>query len=80
LRITGREPVVAALGAYAGVFGATDAELRLKGEELEGAVFTTTVDGPTAQIVALVSQDAAGRWATIERLRPAVAVPGIDPA
>jgi hypothetical protein len=32
LPITDRNAVVAALGAYAGVIGATDAELRLKGE------------------------------------------------
>jgi hypothetical protein len=65
-RITGRDAVVAALGAYADVIGATDADLRLKGEELEGAVFTTTVDGHTAQVAALVTRDAAGLIATID--------------
>ncbi|HEY1356956.1 MAG TPA: hypothetical protein VGF21_01500 [Thermoleophilaceae bacterium] len=64
-RITGRDAVVAALGAYADVFGATDTDLRLKGEELEGAAFTTTVDGHTAQVAALVTRDAAGLIATI---------------
>jgi hypothetical protein len=64
-RITGRDAVVAALRAYADVFGATDADLRLNGEELEGAVFTTTVDGHTAQLAALVTRDAAGLIATI---------------
>jgi hypothetical protein len=63
--ITGRDAVVAALGAYADVIGATDADLRLKGEELEGAVFTTTVEGHTAQIAALVTRDAAGLITTI---------------
>ena len=65
-RIAGREAVVAALGAYTDVIGATDADLRLKGEELEGAVFTTTVDGHTAQIVALVTRNAAGLIDTID--------------
>ncbi|HEY6397259.1 MAG TPA: hypothetical protein VIX82_07375 [Solirubrobacteraceae bacterium] len=64
-RITGRDAVVAALGAYEEVLGATDADLRLKGDELDGAVFTTTVDGHTAQIAALVTRDAAGLIATI---------------
>ena len=65
-RITGRDAVVEALGAYAEVVGATDADLRLKGEELEGVVFTTTVDGHTAQVAALVTRDAAGLIATID--------------
>jgi hypothetical protein len=65
-RIKGRDAVVAALGAYADVFGATDADLRLNGEELEGAVFTTTVDGHTAQVAALATREAAGLIATID--------------
>lgn len=65
-RITGRDAVVAALGAYADVMGATDADLRLKGQELEGAVFTTTVEGHTAQILALVTREASGLIATID--------------
>jgi hypothetical protein len=65
-RITGRDAVVAALGAYADLFEASDADLRLTGEELEGAVFTTTVDGHTAQLAALVTREAAGPIATID--------------
>jgi hypothetical protein len=65
-RSTGRGAVVAALGAYADLFGATDADLRLKGEELEAAVFTTTVDGHIAQLAAVVTRDAAGPIATID--------------
>ncbi|HTR70326.1 MAG TPA: hypothetical protein VMH41_08875 [Mycobacteriales bacterium] len=65
-RITGRDAVAAALGAYADVIGATDADLRLKGEELEGAVFTTTVDGHTAQVAALVTRGADGLIATVD--------------
>jgi hypothetical protein len=65
-RITGRAAVVAALGAYADVIGATDADLRLKGEELEGAVFTTTVGGHTAQVAALVTREPTGLIATID--------------
>ena len=65
-RIIGRDAVLTALGAYATVIGATDADFRLIGEELDGAVFTTTVDGHTAQVAALVTRDAAGRIATID--------------
>jgi hypothetical protein len=64
-RITGREAVITALSAYADMFGPTDADLRLKGDELEGATFTTTVDGHTAQVAALVTRDAEGLIATI---------------
>jgi hypothetical protein len=35
-RITGRDAVAAALGAYADVIGATDADLRLKERSLKG--------------------------------------------
>lgn len=63
--LTGRDAVVAALRAYADVIGETDADLRLKGEELEGAVFTTAIDGHTAQIAALVTRNGAGLIATI---------------
>jgi hypothetical protein len=58
-RITGRDQVVAALRAYAGVLGTSDPDLRLTGA-LEGAVFTTTIDGHTAQMLALVTRDDAG--------------------
>jgi|GEM_PF-5811716 len=57
LPITCRDAAVAALGAYAGVIDATDAELRRKGEQREGAVFVTSVDGHIAQVVALVTHD-----------------------
>jgi hypothetical protein len=59
-RITGRDQVAAALRAYADVLGVADAELRLAGGGLEGAVFTTSVDGHTAQVLALVARDLAG--------------------
>jgi hypothetical protein len=65
-RLVGRDQVVNALTAYAGVFGATDADLRLHGEELEGAVFTTTIDGHTAQVLAVVTHDNAGLIATVD--------------
>lgn len=65
-RIVGREPVLNALTSYAGVLGATDADLRLHGEELEGAVFTTTIDGHSAQVLSLVTHDDAGQIATID--------------
>jgi hypothetical protein len=58
-RITGRDQVAAALRAYADVLGAADADLRLTGA-MEGAVFTTTIDGHTAQMLALVTRDDAG--------------------
>ena len=65
-RIVGPDAVVAALGVYADMFAETDADLRLKGDELEGATFTATVDGHTAQVAALVTRDAAGLIATID--------------
>ena len=65
-RIAGRDAVVSALRAYAAVLGAADVDLRLKGDELEGAVFTTTVDGHTAQVAALVTRDPTGLIATID--------------
>jgi hypothetical protein len=68
-RITGRDAVAAALGAYADVTGATDADLRLKREELDGAVFMTSVDGHTAQVVALVTRDARGLIAAVDMYR-----------
>jgi hypothetical protein len=58
--ITGRDQAVSALRAYADVLGAADADLRLAGGGLDGAVFTTTVDGHTAQVLALAARDAAG--------------------
>jgi hypothetical protein len=64
-RIAGRDAVVAALAVYADMFAETDADLRLKGDELEGATFTATVDGHTAQVAALVTRDRAGLIATI---------------
>ena len=65
-RVVGRDQVLSALTTYAGVLGATDADLRLHGEELEGAVFTTTIDGHSAQVLALVTHDDAGQIATID--------------
>jgi hypothetical protein len=65
-RITGRDQVAAALRGYADVLGADDADLRLAGGGLEGAVFTTTIDGHTAQVLALVSRDAAGLVSAID--------------
>jgi hypothetical protein len=64
-RITGRDQVAAALRAYADVLGAADADLRLTGGGLEGAVFTTSVDGHTAQVLALAARDAAGLVSSI---------------
>ena len=64
-RIDGREAVVTALRAYADVVGAADADLRLTGAELEGAVFTTSVDGHTAQLAAVVTFDSDEAIATI---------------
>ena len=65
-RIAGRDHVVNVLSAYADVLGATDADLRLHGEELEGAVFTTSIDGHTAQVLGLATHDEAGLIATID--------------
>lgn len=64
-RIAGRVQVVAALRAYAEAMGATDADLLLAGE-LEGAVFTATIDGHAAQVLALGARDADGLVTAID--------------
>jgi hypothetical protein len=65
-RITGRDQVTAALRAYAEALAVTDAELRLAGGGLDGAVFTADVDGHTAQVLALATRDAAGLVTAID--------------
>jgi hypothetical protein len=65
-RVVGRDQVLNALTTYAGVLAATDAGLLLHGEELEGAVFTTTIDGHSAQVLALAAHDDAGQIAAID--------------
>jgi hypothetical protein len=70
-RIVGRDLVVNALTAYGdlfrgeGVLGGPEPTLRVHGDEVEGAVFTTTVEGHTVQIIGLVTHDDAGLIATI---------------
>ena len=64
-RICGRAEVLGALRAYAEVIGATDADLLLAGD-LDGAVFTATVDGHAAQVLALVARDADGLVTAID--------------
>jgi hypothetical protein len=63
--VAGRDAVVAALNAYAEVFGATAADLRLTGDDLEGAIFTTTVEGEVAQVAMVVTHNDEGLVATI---------------
>lgn len=65
-RIVGREAVVAALRSYAEMFAPADDDLHLSSNDLNGAVFSTTVDGHLAQIVALTSRDLDGLVATID--------------
>jgi hypothetical protein len=65
-RIVGRDNVVAALRAYAGLFAPAAGDLHLSGDELEGAVLSATVDGHLAQIVALVSRDRDGLVASVD--------------
>jgi hypothetical protein len=65
-RIFGREAVSAALGTYRDVLATPEATARLKGYELDGVVFSASVDGETAEIVALADYDAAGLITAID--------------
>jgi hypothetical protein len=58
--IAGREPVAAALRAYADTFDRSQFDLRLAGEEFQGGVFTATTDGQVAQMLVVASVDDAG--------------------
>jgi hypothetical protein len=70
-RIVGRDRVSKALSSYAdlfrasGVYGAQETTYTLQGEDLEGAVFTSTVDGHTVQVLSLVTHDEDGMIASI---------------
>jgi hypothetical protein len=59
-RILGRDRVSSALAAYAGLLDERRPDLLLAGEELEGAVFSASSAGDTAQILALAGRDQAG--------------------
>jgi hypothetical protein len=65
-RISGRDAVSAALGTYRDVLAAPEAAARLKGDELEGVVYSASADGRTVEIVALAKYDAAGLIAAID--------------
>jgi hypothetical protein len=65
-RIAGRVAVQKALAAYADAFGADDADLFLEGADVQGAVLTSTIDGHTVQLLALVSHDSEGLIAAID--------------
>jgi hypothetical protein len=65
-RITGREQVLAALNAYAQLVDRREFDLRLTGDALEGAAFSATTDGRTAQILLLASRDEAGLVSRID--------------
>jgi hypothetical protein len=58
--IEGREPVAAALRAYAGTFDRSQFDLWLTGEEFQGGVFTATTDDQVAQMLAVASVDDSG--------------------
>jgi hypothetical protein len=65
-RIVGRTPVSEALAAYAQVLEAADADVVLKDDRLDGAIFTGDIDGRSAQVVALAERDDAGLIARID--------------
>ncbi|MEU4170404.1 hypothetical protein AB0F46_26450 [Streptomyces sp. NPDC026665] len=65
-RITGRDAVSAALGTYQQALVAPEATVRLKGDEVEGVVFSASPGGRPTEIVALARHDAAGLIATID--------------
>src|ERR1700684_2924116 len=64
-RLVGRDQVLSALTTYAGVLGATDADLRLHGEEVEGGVVTTTTPGRSQPSTCTVGRGHTWRWSGI---------------
>ncbi|MFG2793397.1 hypothetical protein [Streptomyces sp. NPDC048419] len=65
-RITGRDAVSATLGTYQQALAAPEATLRLKGDQVEGIVYSASPDGRPTEIVALARFDAAGLITTID--------------
>ncbi|MET7746076.1 hypothetical protein [Streptomyces sp. NPDC005385] len=65
-RIAGRAAVSAALGTYQQALAAPEVTARLKGDEVEGVVFSASPGGRPTEIVALARHNAAGLIATID--------------
>src|SRR5581483_1339818 len=65
-RISGRGSVSAALRAYGHALGGPEATARLKGDEIEGVVYSSGADDGATQIVALAQFDPAGLISTVD--------------
>lgn len=87
-RTAGRDPVAAALRTYQQALGSAEATARLKGDGVEGVVYSASPGGRLTEIVALARRDAAGLigavdvygrpWPFVAALREAIA--DTDPA
>jgi hypothetical protein len=65
-RIEGRTAVVEALDAYGRALGASDPDLYLRDEQLEALIFSGTIEGHTAQVMAVVARDEDGLISKID--------------
>ncbi|MFD2119273.1 hypothetical protein ACFSNO_06600 [Streptomyces cirratus] len=65
-RIAGRDAVSAALGTYQRALGAPEATAGLKGDAVEGVVYSASPGGRETEIAALARTDSAGLITTID--------------
>jgi hypothetical protein len=65
-RITGRDAVTAALDAYARALDVSEADASMHDAELEGAIFTGTLDGHTVQLLSIIGRDREGAISRID--------------
>ncbi|MFJ9026631.1 hypothetical protein ACIRPU_42835 [Streptomyces sp. NPDC102259] len=65
-RIAGRDAASAALGTYQQALAAPEATVRLKGDAVEGVVYSASPGGRETEIVALARRDATGLVDTID--------------
>ncbi|MFE6130049.1 hypothetical protein ACFQ6Q_17570 [Streptomyces sp. NPDC056437] len=82
-RISGRDAVSAALGTYRDLLAGPEVTVRLKGDAQNAVVYSGSIDGRSAEVVALATYDDAGLisaidlygrpWPFMARLRDAMA-------
>ncbi|MER6290322.1 hypothetical protein [Streptomyces sviceus] len=65
-RIVGRDAASAALGTYQRALAAPEATVRLRGDEVEGVVYSASPGGRETEIVALARRNTAGLIDTID--------------
>jgi hypothetical protein len=65
-RIEGRTAVAESLDAYARALGTSSSDAYFRDEQLEALIFSGTIDGHTAQVMAVVSRDEHGLIAKID--------------